>query len=91
MDDFGTQYSNLSVLLQYDFDSAKIDRSMVTEITTNEKSRMMLDYTTSLINDLGIECIVEGIETKEQVDILRYKTGMLADTHKAPHPTRGSG
>ena len=71
MDDFGTQYSNLSVLLQYDFDSAKIDRSMVTEITTNEKSRMMLDYTTSLINDLGIECIVEGIETKEQVDILR--------------------
>ena len=71
MDDFGTQYSNLSVLLQYDFDSAKIDRSMVTEITTNEKSRMMLDYMTSLINDLGIECIVEGIETKEQVDILR--------------------
>ena len=59
------------MLLQYDFDSAKIDRSMVTEITTNEKSRMMLDYTTSLINDLGIECIVEGIETKEQVDILR--------------------
>lgn len=71
MDDFGTQYSNLSVLLQYDFDSAKIDRSMVTEITTNERSRMMLDYMTSLINDLGIECIVEGIETKEQVDILR--------------------
>ena len=32
---------------------------------------MMLDYMTSLINDLGIECIVEGIETKEQVDILR--------------------
>ena len=31
----------------------------------------MLDYMTSLINDLGIECIVEGIETKEQVDILR--------------------
>lgn len=71
MDDFGTQYSNLSVLLQYDFDSAKIDRSMVTEITTNQRSRMMLDYMTSLINDLGIECIVEGIETKEQVDILR--------------------
>lgn len=72
MDDFGSHYSNLAVLIQYDFDSAKIDRSMVTEIEKNRKSRIVLDYMTSLINDLGIECIVEGIETKEQVDILKH-------------------
>lgn len=71
MDDFGSHYSNLSVLIQYDFDSAKIDRSMVMEITKSQKSRMVLDYMTSLINDLGIHCIVEGIETKEQVEILK--------------------
>ena len=71
MDDFGSHYSNLSVLIQYDFDSAKIDRSMVMEITKNQKSRIVLDYMTSLINDLGIHCIVEGIETKEQVEILK--------------------
>lgn len=71
MDDFGSHYSNLAVLIQYDFDSAKIDRSMVTEITSNKKSRILLDYMTSMINDLGIHCIVEGIETKEQVDILK--------------------
>lgn len=71
MDDFGSHYSNLSVLIQYDFDSAKIDRSMVMEITKSQKSRIVLDYMTSLINDLGIHCIVEGIETKEQVDILK--------------------
>lgn len=71
MDDFGSHYSNLAVLIQYDFDSAKIDRSMVTEITKNKKSRILLDYMTSMINDLGIHCIVEGIETKEQVDILK--------------------
>ena len=71
MDDFGSQYSNLAVLIQYDFDSAKIDRSMVTENTNNRKSRILLDYMTSMINDLGIHCIVEGIETKEQVDILK--------------------
>lgn len=71
MDDFGTHYSNLATLIQYDFDSAKIDRSMITEITSNHKSRVVLDYMTSLINELGIKCIVEGIETKEQVDILR--------------------
>ncbi len=53
MDDFGSHYSNLAVLIQYDFDSAKIDRSMVTEITNNRKSRILLDYMTSMINDLG--------------------------------------
>ena len=58
MDDFGSHYSNLAVLIQYDFDSAKIDRSMVTEITNNRKSRILLDYMTSMINDLGIHCIV---------------------------------
>ena len=78
MDDFGSHYSNLSVLIQYDFDSAKIDRSMVMEITKNQKSRIVLDYMTSLINDLGIHCSVEGIETKEQVEILkRTKAEMI--------------
>lgn len=71
MDDFGTHYSNLAVLIQYDFDSAKIDRSMIMDITTNKKSRLVVDYMTSLISDLGINCIVEGIETKEQVDIMK--------------------
>jgi EAL domain-containing protein (putative c-di-GMP-specific phosphodiesterase class I) len=71
MDDFGSHYSNLPVLIQYDFDSAKIDRSMVLEITSNRKSRIILDYMTSMINDLGIHCVVEGVETKEQVDILK--------------------
>jgi diguanylate cyclase (GGDEF)-like protein len=71
MDDFGSHYSNLPVLIQYDFDSAKIDRSMVLEITHNHKSRILLEYMTSMINDLGIHCIVEGVETKEQVEILK--------------------
>ena len=71
LDDFGTHYSNLAVLIQYDFDSAKIDRSMVMDITTNEKSRIVVDYMTSLINRLGIDCIAEGIETEEQVDIMK--------------------
>lgn len=71
MDDFGTHYSNLAVLIQYDFDSAKIDRSMIMDITTNEKSRLVVDYMVSLISDLGINCIAEGVETKAQVDIMK--------------------
>ena len=71
LDDFGTHYSNLAVLIQYDFDSAKIDRSMIMDITTNEKSRIVVDYMTSLINRLGIDCIAEGVETEEQADIMK--------------------
>lgn len=71
MDDFGTHYSNLAVLIQYDFDSAKIDRSMIMDITTNEKSRIVVNYMASLISELGINCIAEGVETKEQVEIMK--------------------
>ena len=71
MDDFGTHYSNLAVLTRYDFDSAKIDRSMIQDIETNPKNRTVLNYMTGLINDLGIDCVVEGIETKAQADIIR--------------------
>ena len=72
MDDFGSHYSNLAVLIQYDFDSAKIDRFMVTEITNNRKSRILLDYMTSMINDLGNSLYRRGNrDKKEQVDILK--------------------
>lgn len=71
MDDFGTHDSSLAVLVQYNFDSANIDRSMIMDISTNERSRMVVDYMTSMISELGINCIAEGVETKEQADIMK--------------------
>ena len=71
MDDFGTHDSSLAVLVQYNFDSANIDRSMIMDISTNERSRMVVDYITSMISELGIDCIAEGVETKEQADIMK--------------------
>lgn len=67
MDDFGTKYSNLEMLFKFPFSIAKIDRSLVKNLESNEKSRIMLKHLISMIMELGIECVAEGAENEEQV------------------------
>lgn len=71
MDDFGTKYSNLEMLFKFPFSIAKIDRSLVKDLESNEKSRIMLKHLISMIKELGIECVAEGAETVEQVRLLQ--------------------
>ena len=71
MDDFGTKYSNLEMLFKFPFSIAKIDRSLVKNLESNEKSRIMLKHLISMIKELGIECVAEGAETVEQVRLLQ--------------------
>lgn len=71
MDDFGTKYSSISILSLMRFDILKIDRSMVSNLTENDISRKVLKHIIAMCNDLGIECIAEGVETKEQANYLR--------------------
>ena len=71
MDDFGTKYSNLEMLIKFQFSIAKIDRSLVKDIENNEKGRIMLKHLISMIKELGIECVAEGAENAEQVLMLR--------------------
>lgn len=70
MDDFGTQYSNMAVLTQFDFDTVKIDRSMILNIVDDEKSKLILKHTVAMLKELGMEIIIEGVETAEQVAVL---------------------
>ena len=72
MDDFGTKYSNLEMLFKFPFSIAKIDRSLVKDIIINEKSRIMLKHLVSMIGELGIDCVAEGAETREQVELLQH-------------------
>ena len=58
MDDFGTQYSNMAVLTQFDFDTVKIDRSMILNIVNNEKNKLILKHTVAMLKDLGITLIL---------------------------------
>lgn len=71
MDDFGTQYSNMAVLTQFDFDTVKIDRSMIVNIVEDEKNRTILKHTVGMLTELGMETVIEGVETKEQVEVLK--------------------
>ncbi len=71
MDDFGTEYSNLETLSQFKFDTIKIDRSIVNEITKNSKSCIVLKHLIEMLLDLDLEFVVEGAETKEQVELLQ--------------------
>jgi len=71
MDDFGTGYSSLSYLRSFPFDKIKIDRSFVNEVATREDSAAIVRAVTGLGKSLGILTTAEGVETSEQLAVLR--------------------
>ncbi|MBK5264835.1 MAG: bifunctional diguanylate cyclase/phosphodiesterase, partial [Alphaproteobacteria bacterium] len=71
IDDFGTGFSNLSRLKDLPVDRVKIDRSLVRDIVTSPESRTICSAVIGLIQGLGLEVVVEGIERQDQMDMLR--------------------
>ena len=71
MDDFGTGFAQIDNLRQIPFDAIKIDKSFTDKILTDDKVRSIVRFLIQLIHDSDMEAIVEGVETKEQVDLLR--------------------
>jgi EAL domain-containing protein (putative c-di-GMP-specific phosphodiesterase class I) len=72
MDDFGTGYSSLSYLRSFPFDKIKIDRSFIRELGTDKKDcAAIIRAVTRLGRSLGMITTAEGVETQEQLDILR--------------------
>jgi diguanylate cyclase (GGDEF)-like protein len=71
MDDFGTGYSSLSYLRSFPFDKIKIDRSFVSELAVRGHSMAIVRAVTGLGRSLGISTTAEGVETKEQLALLR--------------------
>lgn len=70
LDDFGTGYSSLSYLKKFDIDYLKIDRSFVSNISTNPTDRTLCEAIILMAHKLGMKVIAEGIETPEQQDFL---------------------
>jgi diguanylate cyclase (GGDEF)-like protein/PAS domain S-box-containing protein len=71
MDDFGTGYSSLSYLRSFPFDKIKIDRSFIQELGRKDDCIAIIRAVTRLGDNLGMVTIAEGVETKEQLEILR--------------------
>jgi EAL domain-containing protein (putative c-di-GMP-specific phosphodiesterase class I) len=71
MDDFGTGYSSLSYLRSFPFDKIKIDRSFIQELGRKDDCIAIIRAVTRLGDNLGMVTIAEGVETNEQLEILR--------------------
>lgn len=71
LDDFGTGYSSLSHVHRLPLDKIKVDRSFVSDINDNPVSYKIIKSLTGLCDDMEIACVVEGVETRAQLDTLR--------------------
>ena len=72
LDDFGTGYSSLRRLQVVPFDEIKVDRSFVQSMTYRRESRKIAATVLGLGYSLGLTTVAEGIETREQADMLFY-------------------
>ena len=71
MDDFGSGYSSLNTLVQYEFDVLKIDMQFMRDFDKQPKTRTLLKGIVNLAKDLGLHTLTEGVETEEQFEFLR--------------------
>jgi len=71
LDDFGTGYSSLSYLRRFPFDKIKIDKSFVQGQSNDQGVRVILEAILSMCHNLGLAVVGEGVETQQQLAMLR--------------------
>ncbi len=71
MDDFGTGFCSLSQLQNFQFDKIKIDRSFVRDLAADAGSLNIVRAVTAMANGMGVSTTAEGVETREQLEIVR--------------------
>jgi diguanylate cyclase (GGDEF)-like protein len=82
IDDFGTGYSSFAYLRQFPIDTLKIDRSFMRGMTADNENGHLVRAMIGLASILGMSAVAEGVETAEQLDVLRrfgcgYAQGFL--------------
>ena len=71
IDDFGTGYSNIARLRAMPLDRVKLDQSLIADIETSDKARVVVQAVIQLIKGVGAEIVAEAVENVAQADILR--------------------
>ena len=71
LDDFGTGYSSLSYLQRMPIDAVKLDRSFVSDLTTDSSTVSMVRSVLAMASALKLRVVTEGVETAQQLEILR--------------------
>jgi predicted signal transduction protein with EAL and GGDEF domain len=106
IDDFGTGYSNIARLRAMPLDRVKLDQSLISDIESDERARVVVQAVIQLIKGVGAEIIAEAVENVAQADILRamgcdivqgfvfagpmYEEEFLSWTRNADRPSRSS-
>jgi diguanylate cyclase (GGDEF)-like protein len=71
LDDFGTGYSSLDTLRSFPFDKIKLDRLFMNEVESNPQSKAIIRAVLALGKSLDVPILAEGVETQDQLEILR--------------------
>lgn len=66
IDDFGTEYVNLALLSDAEFDILKLDKSLISNVALNPRTKIIMEYISKICHRLGLDMIAEGIESEEQ-------------------------
>lgn len=71
IDDFGDGYSGLGLLADFQTDVVKLDMSLIRDVHQNHVRRSIIKGCLVMLNELGIECLAEGVESREEMQCLR--------------------
>jgi len=90
LDDFGTGYSSISYLKKLPVSILKIDQSFVRDITIDRNDRVLVETISAMGNMLELDVVAEGVETVDQLDLIRrygclYYQGYLASAPVDPN------
>ena len=72
LDNYGTGLSNTNTLVKYPFKYVKLDKSLVKAAVNDEKARIILHKTVSMVQDLGMKVVAEGVEDMGEYDMVVY-------------------
>jgi EAL domain-containing protein (putative c-di-GMP-specific phosphodiesterase class I) len=73
LDDFGSGYSSLEILKSLPFDKIKIDRSLLKDVGSKPEANAIISAILRLTHTLGLRVVAEGVETSQQLDVLRLE------------------
>ena len=71
LDDFGAEYSNIYVLYSLKLNALKLDRRIVNDIYHDKRARFVVENVIHICKELQIQCVAEGVETEEQLGVLK--------------------
>lgn len=86
IDDFGTGYSSISYLRRLPIDTVKVDRSLISDISSDPQQVAFVSAILRLIESVGLRCVLEGIETGDQRDRLQQLGGVYGQGYFFSEP-----